>query len=305
MEKNFRGSIMLLITSIIWGTAFVAQSDGMNYVEPFTYNASRTLLGGLVLIPIILIFRKIEKRKNSHSASYSLRNTIKGGICCGSVLFIASSFQQSGIALTTAGKAGFITALYIVIVPLLLGLILKKAISLRMWIFVSIAVIGFWLLCMNKNFRASKGDLLVLCCAVFFALHIIVIDYFIEKNTDGMLMSCIQFFTASFFMLIGMVLFESPDIKSIIDAKIPILYAGIMSSGVAYTLQILGQRHTAPTTATLLMSLESVFAALSGWLLLHEKLNIKEFCGCILVFTAVILAQLFGADNKDSKKEEV
>lgn len=292
---------MLLITSVIWGTAFVAQSDAMNYVEPFTYNAVRTLLGGLILIPVILLFRISEKTKGSHTLHYSIKNTVKGGICCGTVLFISSSLQQSGIALTTAGKAGFITALYIVIVPLLLGLILKKAVSLRMWLFVLIAVIGFWFLCMNKEFRVSKGDLLVLCCAVFFALHIIVVEHFIEKNTDGMLMSCIQFFTASFFMLIGMFLFENPDLKCIIDAKIPILYAGIMSSGVAYTLQILGQRYTAPTTATLLMSLESVFAALSGWLILHEKLSPKELCGCVLVFTAVVLAQLFGADNKTEK----
>jgi len=294
---------MLLITSVIWGTAFVAQSNGMNYVEPFTYNTMRTLLGGFVLIPIILIFKIAERRKDTYAAYYSVKSTIKGGICCGIILFIASSFQQSGIALTTAGKAGFITALYIVIVPLLLGLILKKAISLRMWIFVLIAVIGFWFLCINKDFRVSKGDLLVLFCALFFALHIIVVEHFIEKNTDGMLMSCIQFFTASFFMLIGMLIFESPDIQSIIDAKVSILYAGIMSSGAAYTLQILGQRDTAPAAATLLMSLESVFAAISGWLILHEKLNFKEIIGCILVFTAVILAQLFGEDNKTAKTD--
>ncbi len=298
MSKNLKGSIMLLITSFIWGTAFVAQSDGMNYVEPFTYNAMRTLLGGFVLIPIILIFKAVGKRTGAPPLKYSLKNTVKGGICCGIVLFIASSFQQFGIAYTTTGKAGFITALYIVLVPLLLGMILKKAVPLKMWLFVLIAVVGFWFLCINEDFRISKGDFLVLCCALFFAVHIIVVDHFIEQNTDGMLMSCIQFFTAAVFMLIGMFVFESPNIDSIIDAKIPVLYAGIMSSGVAYTMQILGQRYTAPTIATLLMSLESVFAALSGWLILHEKLSPKELCGCGLVFTAVILAQLVGEDRK-------
>lgn len=298
MSKNLKGSIMLLITSFIWGTAFVAQSDGMNYVEPFTYNAMRTLLGGFVLIPIILIFKAVGKRTGAPPLKYSLKNTVKGGICCGVVLFIASSFQQFGIAYTTTGKAGFITALYIVLVPLLLGMILKKAVPLKMWLFVLIAVVGFWFLCINEDFRISKGDFLVLCCALFFAVHIIVVDHFIEQNTDGMLMSCIQFFTAAVFMLIGMFVFESPNIDSIIDAKIPVLYAGIMSSGVAYTMQILGQRYTAPTIATLLMSLESVFAALSGWLILHEKLSPKELCGCGLVFTAVILAQLVGEDRK-------
>lgn len=298
MSKNLKGSIMLLITSFIWGTAFVAQSDGMNYVEPFTYNAMRTLLGGFVLIPIILIFKAVGKHTGAPPLNYSLENTVKGGICCGVVLFIASSFQQFGIAYTTTGKAGFITALYIVLVPLLLGMILKKAVPLKMWLFVLIAVVGFWFLCINEDFRISKGDFLVLCCALFFAVHIIVVDHFIEQNTDGMLMSCIQFFTAAVFMLIGMFVFESPNINSIIDAKIPVLYAGIMSSGVAYTMQILGQRYTAPTIATLLMSLESVFAALSGWLILHEKLSPKELCGCGLVFTAVILAQLVGEDRK-------
>lgn len=298
MSKNLKGSIMLLITSFIWGTAFVAQSDGMNYVEPFTYNAMRTLLGGFVLIPIILIFKAVGKHTGAPPLKYSLKKTVKGGICCGIVLFIASSFQQFGIAYTTTGKAGFITALYIVLVPLLLGMILKKAVPLKMWLFVLIAVVGFWFLCINEDFRISKGDFLVLCCALFFAVHIIVVDHFIEQNTDGMLMSCIQFFTAAVFMLIGMFVFESPNINSIIDAKIPVLYAGIMSSGVAYTMQILGQRYTAPTIATLLMSLESVFAALSGWLILHEKLSPKELCGCGLVFTAVILAQLVGEDRK-------
>lgn len=296
MIKNFKGSLMLLITSLIWGTAFVAQSEGMNYVEPFTYNAMRTLLGGVVLIPVIILFRFLDKRNGKEKVNFSLKNTVIGGICCGIVLFIASSFQQSGIAQTTAGKAGFVTALYIVIVPLI-GIFLHKKMPLRMWLFIAIALAGFWLLCIKQDIGISSGDLLVFFGAIFFAVHITVIDFFNEKNTDGVLMSCIQFFTAGLLMLICMFIFEKPTIPNIIGAGGTILYGGIMSCGVAYTLQILGQKHTNPTLATMLMSLESVFAALSGWLILGEKLSIKEFFGCVLIFAAVILAQLAGTDK--------
>lgn len=296
MTKNFKGSIMLLITSIIWGTAFVAQSEGMSYVEPFTYNAMRTLLGGVVLIPIMILFRFSDKRNGKEKSSCSLKNTVIGGICCGIALFIASSFQQAGIAQTTAGKAGFVTALYIVIVPMI-GIFLHKKMPLRMWLFIAIALAGFWLLCIKQDIGISSGDLLVFFGAIFFAVHITVIDYFNQKNTDGVLMSCIQFFTAGLFMLICMFIFEKPTIPNIMGAGGTILYAGILSCGVAYTLQILGQKHTNPTLATMLMSLESVFAALSGWLILGEKLSIKEFIGCVLIFAAVILAQLAGTDK--------
>lgn len=302
MIKNFKGSIMLLITSIIWGTAFVAQSEGMNYVEPFTYNAMRTLLGGVVLIPVMILFRFSDKRNGKEKSSCSLKNTVIGGICCGIALFIASSFQQAGIAQTTAGKAGFVTALYIVIVPMI-GIFLHKKMPLRMWLFIAIALAGFWLLCIKQDIGISSGDLLVFFGAIFFAVHITVIDYFNQKKTDGVLMSCIQFFTAGLLMLICMFIFEKPTIPNIMGAGGTILYAGILSCGVAYTLQILGQKHTNPTLATMLMSLESVFAALSGWLILGEKLSIKEFIGCVLIFAAVILAQLAGTDKL--KKNEM
>lgn len=296
MIKSLKGSLMLLLTSLIWGTAFVAQSEGMNYVEPFTYNAVRTLLGGVVLIPVIMLFRFLDKRSGKEKAEYSLKNTVIGGICCGSALFVASSFQQAGIAQTTAGKAGFVTALYIVIVPLI-GIFLHRKMPLKMWLFIAIALVGFRLLCIKQDIGISSGDLLVFFGAIAFAVHITVIDHFNEKNTDGVLMSCIQFFTAGFLMLICMFIFEKPAIANIAAAGGTILYAGIMSCGVAYTLQILGQKHTNPTLATMLMSLESVFAALSGWLILGEKLSLKEFFGCVLIFSAVILAQLAGTDN--------
>lgn len=303
MRKKLRGNLMLLITALIWGTAFVAQSEGMRYVEPFTYNAMRTLLGGIVLIPIITAFRMCGKKDHPPKEKIPLKITVTGGIVCGVFLFIASSFQQSGISMTTAGKAGFITALYIIIVPLIEQFLHRKT-SIKVWICVLLAAVGFYLLCIKEGFSVSKGDWLVLCCAFFFAMHIMVIDHFNIKQADAMLMSCIQFFTAGILMLICMFLFESPSLDSILNAKYTILYAGIMSSGAAYTLQILGQRDTDPTSATMLMSLESVFAALSGWLFLHEALTAKEIAGCALVFTAVLLAQLQFSDLKKLKKQK-
>ena len=280
---------MLLVTAFIWGTAFVAQSAGMDYVEPFTYNAMRTLLGGIVLVPLIFFLKKSGFGQNNAAP---LKTTVLGGICCGILLFAASSFQQSGISMTTAGKAGFITALYIVIVPVLEFIIHKKA-SKKLWFCVFMAISGFYLLCIKKeSFEISRGDMLVLVCAFLFALHIMVVDIFNEKNTDGMLMSCIQFFTAGILMLICMFLFEKPDISHISDAKFTIFYGGIMSCSIAYTLQIIGQKYTEPSVATLIMSLESVFAVLSGWIILHEVLSGRELSGCLLVFAAVILAQM-------------
>lgn len=302
MNKRLRGNILLLITAIIWGTAFVAQSEGMRYVEPFTYNAMRTLLGGIVLIPVIALFRrqKTPPDENGSSAD-SRKTTVIGGIVCGVFLFIASSFQQWGIVETTAGKAGFITALYVTIVPLI-ELVLYRRSSLKVWFCVFLALAGFYLLCIKEGFTIGRGDLLVLCGAFFYAGHIMVIDHFNEKNTDGMKMSCIQFFTAGILMTVCMFLFENPQVEAIFDAKYTILYAGIMSSGAAYTLQILGQRDTDPTSATLIMSLESVFAALSGWIILSEALSLKELSGCILVFIAVILTQL-GASAAPEKNK--
>ena len=219
------------------------------------------------------------------------RNSLIGGACCGVVLCVASSLQQFGVSMTTAGKAGFFTALYIVIVPLM-GVFIKKKIPKIIWLCVAIAVAGFYLLCVKEGFSIGTGDLLVLCCAFFFSIHIMVIDHFTAGKVDGVRMSCVQFLVAGVLAIICMFLFEEPSLASIWDARVSILYAGVMSCGVAYTLQILGQKDTDPTTATLLMSLESVFAALSGWVLLNEALSMKELFGCALVFVAVILAQI-------------
>lgn len=294
MSRKMRGNLMLLITALIWGTAFVAQSAGMNYVEPFTYNGVRTLIGGLVLIPVILLFDRLKplsQRPTPEEKKRINRNSAVGGVFCGILLAVASSLQQYGISMTTAEKAGFITALYIVIVPLM-GVFIHKKIPKIIWLCVAIAVAGFYLLCVKEGFTVSLGDLLVLCCAFFFSLHIMCIDHFGAKEVDGVRMSCVQFLVAGLLCMIPMAVFETPTWENLWAARVTILYTGVMSCGVAYTLQILGQRDTDPTTATLLMSLESVFAALSGWVILHESLSVKELFGCVLVFAAVILAQI-------------
>lgn len=288
MLKKLRGSLMLLTAAFIWGTAFVAQSKGMDYVAPFTYNAVRTLIGGVVLIPMVFLFGQKSRRKASENNN---KISFIGGIICGLVLFAASSFQQLGISLTSAGKAGFITALYVVIVPVI-SIIFGQKSNLKMWICAFTAIIGFYLLCIKEGFRLSKGDLYVLICAVFYSVHIIVIDHFNSKGAEPVKMSCVQFFTAGSIMMICMFIFESPALSAVWAAKYTILYAGVMSCGVAYTLQIIGQKYTESTAAALIMSLESVFAALAGWIILSEHMSMKEFAGCILVFAAVVFSQL-------------
>ena len=305
MFKKIRGCLLLLLTALIWGTAFVAQSEGMRYVQPFTYNCMRSLLGGAVLIPVVVLFR-CKKRGNDTAKPADRRMTVIGGLCCGVLLCIASQLQQAGVSKTTAGKAGFITALYVILVPLI-GLLTKKKPPNVIWLCVAGAIAGFWLLCIKEGFSLGTGDLLVLCCTLFFALHIITVDFFCERAVDPAAMSCIQFFTAGILLGIGMLLFETPHLRDILAARNTILYAGVLSSGVGYTLQIFGQRETPPTLATLIMSLESVFAALSGWILLHETLSLREGIGCAIVLASVIAAQLLTAGKQGhntEKKEE-
>ncbi len=300
MLKNMKGNLILLLTALIWGTAFVAQSDGMNYVGPYTFNATRTILAAIVLIPVAAGFKLFEKR-SGNSKPVDIKTTLIGGALCGIVLAVASSLQQIGIVSTTAGKAGFITALYVIIVPII-GLILGTKQPKKIWLCVLLAIAGFYLLCIKDDFTLSAGDGFVLACAACFALHITVIDRFLSKGADALLMACVQFWAAGLVMIIPMFVFETPSIEGVYNARLSILFTGIMSSAIAYTLQIIGQRYTTPTLATLIMSLESVFAALAGWLLLGENLSLKELFGCALVFAAVISAQV---DFKSlSRKQE-
>ena len=216
---------------------------------------------------------------------------ILGGVCCGVMLCIASNFQQFGISFTTVGKAGFITAMYILIVPIL-GLFMKKRVGAKVWLGVVLATIGLYMLCMTSEaFSLSKGDFLVLICAVFFSLHILIIDYFSPK-CDGVRMSCIQFFVCGIICMVLAFIFETPSLRAILSGWLPILYAGVLSCGVAYTLQIVGQKNMDPTVASLILSLESVFSVLAGWVILHQTLSMRELLGCVLMFLAIILAQL-------------
>lgn len=294
MSNKAKGNLMLLITALIWGSAFVAQSAGMDYVGPFTFNMMRSYIAFIALIPVVIFFRRKKVAEHPLSTSETRilnRNSVFGGICCGFALGIASMLQQVGISMTTAGKAGFITALYIIIVPIL-GVFIGKKIPRIIWVCALIAVFGFYLLCIKEGFSVSAGDLWCLACAFGFSVHIMIIDHFTSKNTDSVMMSCVQFLIAGILSMIVTMIFEDITVQALWDAKITILYAGLLSSCVAYTLQILAQKHTNPTVACLIMSLESVFAALFGWLLLNESLSLKELCGCALVFIAVVLAQL-------------
>lgn len=286
-----RQSLLLFLTATIWGVAFVAQSVGMDYVEPFTFNAVRNMIGAAVLLPCIGVLNRLQGGNVEQEETGQKKTLVIGGIACGVLLFIASNLQQFGIQYTTVGKAGFITAMYIVLVPVF-GIFLHKKVGLRIWAAVALAVAGLYLLCMTDgSFALQIGDLLVLACAVAFSFHILVIDYFSPK-TDGVKLSCIQFFTCAVLSAIGMFLFEEPKLSQILAAWLPILYAGVMSSGVAYTLQIIGQKGMNPTVASLILSLESVVSLLAGWVILRQKLSVRELVGCALAFVAIIVVQL-------------
>lgn len=288
---RMRANAVLLLTAIIWGVAFVAQSVGMDYVGPFTFSSVRNLIGGVVLLPCIALLDRLDSRSQTkESAPKNKAWPILGGVCCGVSLAVSEVLQQFGIARTSVGKAGFLTAMYILIVPLL-GLLVGKRVSAKVWGAVALALCGMYLLCMTESSGIALGDLLVLTAAVGFSTHILIIDYF-SPGVDCVRMSCIQFFTAGALCLLPMLLIEQPTFDALLGAWAPILYAGVLSSAVAYTLQVIGQKYTEPSVASLILSLESVVAALAGWVLLGERLSVRELTGCVLAFAAIILAQL-------------
>ena len=295
---KIKNGIMLVLTAFIWGTAFVAQSVGMDYLGPFTFNGVRSLIGGAALLPCIWLFQKGKGKATEKPSRGARKELIAGGIACGLLLFAASSLQQIGIQYTTAGKAGFITAFYIVIVPVL-GIFRHKKINGKVWGAVAIALAGLYFLCITEKFAVGKGDILIFLCALVFSIHILVIDYFSPK-VDGVKMSCIQFFVCGIVSLPPMFFTETPKIGAIVEGWAPLLYAGVLSCGVAYTLQIIGQKNVNPAVASLILSLESCFSVLAGWMVLGEKLSMRESVGCVLMFAAIILAQL-----PDRKKEEL
>ena len=308
---KIRDTIFLFLTAMIWGAAFVAQSVSMDYIGPFTFICLRSVIGGLFLIPVIMVIDNIRKKRRSESVktasdnginsfqkmqaeeeklSWKNKRLLESGIVCGIFLFLANCFQQTGIQYTTVGKAGFITTLYIIIVPFM-GLFLKRKIGINIWISAVIAAVGMYFLCITESFSIGAGDRLVLMCSVVFSVHILVIDHFSPK-ADGVVISCVQFFTAGVIASVLMLLFEHPSVSAVIAAAAPILYAGVMSCGVGYTLQVVAQNGVDPTVASLLLSLESVFSVLAGWMLLGQKLSGRELFGCVLVFAAVLLVQI-------------
>ena len=291
-----RNSLLLLLTATIWGVAFVAQSVSMDYIGGFTFNAVRNIIGAIALLPVIWGLGKT--RSASEQTPSDRKTLITGGICCGILLCLASNFQQFGIKYTTVGKAGFITACYIIIVPVI-GIFLKKKCSPFIWMAIVLALIGLYLLCITDGFSIGKGDILVLICAFLFSLHILVIDYF-SPHVDGVKMSCIQFLVCGILTAIPALIFEHPQLSAFKGAWGSILYAGVMSCGVAYTLQIIGQKNMNPTVASLILSLESCISALAGWILLGQKLSAKEIFGCVIMFCAIVLAQLPQKNPKEA-----
>lgn len=286
---KLKNALILALTAFIWGTAFVAQSVGMDHLGPFTFNGVRNFIGGIALLPCIFLLQKIEGN-TKEKVSGSKKDLIIGGIACGICLFVASSLQQIGLQYTTTGKAGFITAFYIVLVPVL-GVFLKKKIGWKVWAAVVLAVVGLYFLCITEKLSIGQGDILIFLCALIFAVHILIIDYFSPK-VDGVKMSCVQFFVCGTASLIPMFVLENPTVEGIVLSVGPLLYAGVLSSGVAYTLQIIGQKNVNPAIASLILSLESCFAVLAGWIVLGQKLSVRESVGCVLMFVAIILAQL-------------
>ena len=289
-NKSLKGNIMLMLTALIWGTGFVSQSLGMEYIGPFTFNGVRNIIAAIFLIPCIYFLRYINKEEKKKMSPHEKKYLLKGGIYCGTVLFFASSFQQMGIQYTSVGKAGFITALYVIIVPVM-GIFLNKKVSAKIWVSMAAAVFGLYLLCINEGFSINKGDLLILICAFLFSVHILVIDSF-SPNTDGVKLSCIQFMVCGIISILPSAILEAPLISDIIKSMGPILYAAVFSSGIAYTLQVVGQKYTSPVIASLILSLESVFSAIFGWIILSQTLSTKEIIGCIIVFAAIINAQI-------------
>ncbi|MFA6941847.1 MAG: DMT family transporter, partial [Clostridiaceae bacterium] len=277
MKKNaFKSDLLLLLAAAIWGFAFVAQRIGMKYVGPFTFNGVRFLLGSLSLVPL-MIFLKDDNADRGKS----YRNAAKLGIIAGIILFIAVSLQQLGLMQTTAGKTAFITGLYIVLVPIL-GLFLKHHVRINAWIGALLAVFGLYFLCVTNTFSITKYDLLILTCAFFFAVHILLIDNFISK-INAVKLSFFQFLTCAILSLAIAVFTEEITLSGLFQAAVPILYGGIASVGVAYTLQVVGQKNADPTSAAIILSMESLFAAVGGFLILHENLGLKGLIGCALM----------------------
>lgn len=289
--KTFKANTLLVLAAVIWGCAFVFQDKAGAILGTFTINFSRYLVGSIALIPLFFIFDKNNDKSDIKVYTKQIKSSVIGGIFCGLALFVASAFQQFGISAgADPGKAGFITVMYVILVPLF-GLFLKKRVGLLAWIAVAIAPIGLYFLCLEGTLKPAVSDILVFICAIIFTFHILIIDHF-SPNANGILMSGVQFATVAVLSFICVLIFEREYITQIPKAWVDILYLGVMSSGLGYTFQIIAQKDTNPTVASLLMSLESVFAMFFGAIYLQEIPSSRKLFGAAIIFIAVILAQL-------------
>ena len=295
-NKKLLGNSLLLFTAMIWGTAFVFQRVGMESIEPVTFNAARMALAAVFVgsVSFLLWKKEIKSASPARTAEeqrrYS-RNTVIGGVCCGCFLSAASILQQMGLVYTTAGKAGFITAMYILLVPITGSLLFRKRNTWLVWLAVLFGVAGMYFLCITEEFRLSHGDTLICLCALFFTFHILCCDHFAPRG-DPIRISAIQFATATVISAVAAAVFETPTPEKIASALVPILYCGLVSGGIGYTLQIVAQKYTDPTIASLLMSMESVFAMIAGTVLLGEQMTARELTGCLIMFVAIVLVQI-------------
>ena len=295
MKQNpIRQVVFPILAALIWGTAFVVQDVCADTIGTFTFNAARYFIAVLALLVLIAVRGAVHKDAVQPTAAEkrtARKQLWLGGFCCGTALAIASNFQQAGIvAGTDAGKAGFLTALYVVLVPVF-GLFFKRKVSLPVWVAVALSVVSLYLLCIKGSFSLAPGDLLILVCAVCFAIHILVIDHF-TAYCDGVKLSCLQFLFAGIISAVCMFIFEEVDFAAILSCALPLLYVGVFSCGVGYTLQILAQKDSNPTVVTILLSLESVFAVIAGAIILKQQMSVREYIGCAVMFAAVILAQI-------------
>ena len=294
-NRKLLGNLLLILTALIWGTAFVSQRIGMESIEPLTFNATRFTCGmiavGTLAIVRVRARRRKPERRSAQEIRVARRSTILCGVGCGLFLAVGGFFQQAGLVYTTAGKAGFITALYMLLVPIANFILFRKRVSLQIWGAVGVGLIGMYLLCVTEGFGLAYGDLLVLACAFMFCGHILCCDRFVQTG-DPVMISAIQFAVASLMSGVAAFLTEQPTWDGIVKAAVPILFCGLISGGVGYTLQIIAQRMTDPTIASLLMSLESVFAVLAGALLLQERMSARELLGCVVMFAAIVLVQI-------------
>ena len=307
--SKYKGQICLLLAAIIWGSAFIFQKMGMDHIGPFTFGIFRFTLGSLALLPVIWIYGGINKRKPLEKRNYITpwadKELLLGGFLCGVASLLAGSLQQIGIVYTTAGKAGFITSMDIVIVPVIL-LFMRRKVEKWTWLGIAAAFIGLWMLCMTEQFTIAKGDAFVIGCAIVYSIQILLIDHYAER-VDVLKLSFIQFFLSGIFSIPFAVLTETIEMQAIIDCAGPIAYTAFLEVSIAFTLQIVGQKYTSPAPATIIISLESVFAALCGALFLHETMSGRELTGCIIMFVAFIIAQIpeMRGDTDDGPETQV